>query len=162
MADALSTNATGPGRARGAALTLLALLAVASLLAACQGERSAVSLGLLVLLLVTPLAIAVPGMLARNRRTFAWATLCVTPHFIYALTELVANPSIRVLAASILVLSLALVVAKFRFIARALLLCWKVISGWSKLVSDCCLPEAAAKKWRNALRQKQKAAIFFV
>ena len=84
MADALSTNATGPGRARGAALTLLALLAVASLLAACQGERSAVSLGLLVLLLVTPLAIAVPGMLARNRRTYAWATLCVTPHYIYA------------------------------------------------------------------------------
>lgn len=110
MADALSTNATGPGRARGAALTLLALLAVASLLAACRGERSVVSIGLLILLLVTPLAIAVPGMLARNRRTFAWATLCVTPHFIYALTELVANPSIRALAASILLLSLALVV----------------------------------------------------
>jgi len=52
-----------------------------------------------------------PGMLARNRRTFAWATLCVTPHFIYALTEIVANPAIRVLAASILMLSLALVVA---------------------------------------------------
>ena len=111
MVDALSKSAAGADRARGAALTLLALLAVASLLAAYQGERSAVSLGLLVLLLVTPLAIAVPGMLARNRRTYAWATLCVTPHFIYALTELVANPSIRVLAASILVLSLALVVA---------------------------------------------------
>jgi len=111
VADALPTNAAGADRARGFALTLLALLALVSLLAARQGERSAVSFGLLVLLLVTPLAMAVPGMLARNRRTFAWATLCVTPHFIYALTEIVANPSIRWLAASILVLSLALVVA---------------------------------------------------
>jgi uncharacterized membrane protein len=111
VAEEISKNAVGAGRARGAALALLALLAVTSLLAAYQGERSAVSLGLLVFLLVTPLAIAVPGMLARNRRTFAWATLCVTPHFIYALTELVANPAIRMLAASILVLSLALVVA---------------------------------------------------
>ena len=111
VAEEISKNAAGAGRARAAALTLLALLAVTSLLAAYQGERSAVSLALLVFLLVTPLAIAVPGMLARNRRTFAWATLCVTPHFIYALTELVANPAIRMLAASILVLSLALVVA---------------------------------------------------
>ena len=111
MADALSTNAAGADRARGIALTLLATLAAVSLLAAYQGERSAVTFWLLVIFLAGPLAIAVPGMLARNRRTFAWATLCVTPHFIYALTELVANPTIRVLAASILVLSLALVVA---------------------------------------------------
>jgi uncharacterized membrane protein len=111
VVDALSKSAVGADRARGFALVLLATLVVVSLLAAYQGERSAVSRGLLVLLLVTPLAIAVPGMLARNRRTYAWATLCVTPHFIYALTELVANPSIRVLAASILVLSLALAVA---------------------------------------------------
>jgi uncharacterized membrane protein len=111
VSDTIATNSAGAGRARGAALTLLTLLALASLLAAYRGERSVVSLVLLALLLVAPLAIAVPGMLARNRRTFAWATLCVTPHFIYALTELVANPAIRVLAASILVLSLALVVA---------------------------------------------------
>jgi len=111
VAEAISTNAAGAARARGFALMLLATLAVVSLLAAYRGERSAVTLGLLVLFLVAPLAIAVPGMLARNRRTFAWATLCVTPHFVYALTEIVANPSIRVLAASILVLGLALVVA---------------------------------------------------
>jgi len=91
------------------------MLAAVSLLAAYQGERSAVTFWLLVAFLAGPLAIAVPGMLARNRRTFAWATLCVTPHFIYALTEIVANPSIRVLAASMLVLSLALVVALFPY-----------------------------------------------
>jgi uncharacterized membrane protein len=111
VADAFSTNAAGAARARGLALALLATLAAVSLLAAYQGERSAVTFWLLVFFLVAPLAIAVPGMLARNRRTFAWATLCVTPHFIYALTEIVANPSIRVLAALILLLSLALAVA---------------------------------------------------
>ena len=111
VADTPSTNAAGATRARGLALALLATLAAVSLLAAYQGERSAVTFWLLVVFLTGPLAIAVPGMLARNRRTFAWATLCVTPHFIYALTEIVANPSIRVLAALILLLSLALVVA---------------------------------------------------
>ncbi|MBK7902134.1 MAG: DUF2069 domain-containing protein [Proteobacteria bacterium] len=116
MADNLSTDADGADHARRYALALLALLAVVSLLAAFWGERSAAAIGLLVFLLLTPLAIAVPGMLARNRRTFAWATLCVTPHFIYSLTELVANPSIRVLAAAILLLSLALVVALVAFL----------------------------------------------
>lgn len=111
MADTLPTNAAGAARARGLALVLLTTLAAVSLLAAYQGERNAVTFWLLAGFLAGPLAIAVPGMLARNRRTFAWATLCVTPHFIYALTEIVANPSIRMLAASILVLSLALVVA---------------------------------------------------
>ena len=66
---------------------------------------------MLVAFLAGQLAITVPGMLSRNRRTYAWATLCITPHFIYALTEIVANPPIRVLAASILMLSQALVVA---------------------------------------------------
>jgi uncharacterized membrane protein len=110
VAEAPSTNAAGAARARGVALTLLATLATVSLLAAYHGERSAVTFWVLVVFLVGPLAIAVPGMLARNRRTFAWATLCITPHFIYALTEIVANPAIRVLAASMLLLGLALVV----------------------------------------------------
>ena len=116
MAEALSTNAVGAARARGFAIGLLAALALVSLLAAYHGERSAVTFGLLVVFLVGPLAIAVPGLLARNRRTYAWATLCVTPHFIYALTEIVANPAIRVLAASILLLGLALVVALIAYL----------------------------------------------
>ncbi len=111
MGEFAPASAAGAVRARRYALVLLALLAVVSLLAAYQGERSVVSFWLLVAFLAGPLAIAVPGMLARNRRTFAWATLCVTPHFIYALTEIVANPAIRVLAALILLLSLALVLA---------------------------------------------------
>jgi uncharacterized membrane protein len=106
----------GADRARRFSLLLLAALAAVSLRAAFEGERSTVSFWLLAIVLVAPLAITVPGLLARNRRTFAWATLCLTPHFIYALTEIVANPAIRALAASMLMLSLGLMIALIAYL----------------------------------------------
>jgi uncharacterized membrane protein len=102
---------SGAERARGLALVLLALLAIASLLAAHFGERSTLAFWLLVLFLLGPLAVALPGLLARRRRTYAWATFCITPHFIYSLTEIVANPAIRPLAAAIFVFGLGAVIA---------------------------------------------------
>jgi uncharacterized membrane protein len=115
VADPVPTTAatlhSGADRARRFALLLVAALAAVSLRTAFEGERSAVTFWLLAFFLLVPLAIAVPGLIARNRRTYAWATLCITPHFIYALTEIVANPAIRELAASILTLSLGLAVA---------------------------------------------------
>ena len=116
MVDDVAAGTAGANRARGASLLLLAALAAVSLLAACRGERSTETIWSLMFLLVTPLAITVPGLLARNRRTFAWATLCVTPHFIYALTEIVANPSIRLHATAMLLLALALVVALIAYL----------------------------------------------
>jgi uncharacterized membrane protein len=101
----------GAARARLLALVLLAALAIASLWAALAGERSAVAVAVLIVFLVAPLALALPGLWRCDRRTFAWATLCVTPHFVYALTEVVANPAIRLLAAAMLVLALALAIA---------------------------------------------------
>jgi uncharacterized membrane protein len=101
----------GADRARGLALALLALLAIASLLAAHFGERSALTFWLLVLFLLGPLALALPGLLARRRRVYAWATFCITPHFIYSLTEIVANPAIRPLAAAMFVIALGQVIA---------------------------------------------------
>jgi uncharacterized membrane protein len=111
VTDAGADNASGAGHARLVALTLVLLLAGLSLLAAFFGERSTVSFSLVVAFLVLPLLITLPGLLRRHRRTFAWATLCVTPHFIYALTEVVANPAIRLLAAAMISVSLGLVLA---------------------------------------------------
>jgi uncharacterized membrane protein len=111
MREAGLDRVPGADRARFLTLALLALLAVASLLAAHFGERTPTTFWLLVLFLLGPLALPLPGLVARRRRTYAWATFCVTPHFIYALTEIVANPAIRALAAVILVISLGLVVA---------------------------------------------------
>ncbi len=111
MPPATASDVPGADRARRFSLLLLAALAAVSLRTAFEGERSAVSFWVLAFVLLAPLAIALPGLIARNRRTYAWATLCVTPHFIYALTEIVANPAIRSMAASILILSLGLAVA---------------------------------------------------
>jgi uncharacterized membrane protein len=116
MVEGGADAATGAVQARLAALVLLFALAGAALLAAFFGERSALSFWLLVLLLVGPLLVALPGLLRGRRRTFAWATLCVTPHFIYALTEIVANPAIRPLAAVMFGLSLGLVVTLIAYL----------------------------------------------
>jgi uncharacterized membrane protein len=101
----------GADRARWLSLALLVLLAAVSLLAAHFGERSPLAFWLLVLFLIGPLALALPGLVARRRRTFAWATFCITPHFIYALTEIVANPAIRPLAAALFIIGLGLAIA---------------------------------------------------
>jgi uncharacterized membrane protein len=111
MADAVQDAATGAGRSRLISLALVLLLIALSVLAAFFGERSPVSFWLIVALLVAPLVITLPGILRRNRRTYAWATLCVTPHFVYALTEVVANPAIRLLAAAMIAVALGLTLA---------------------------------------------------
>jgi len=111
MTDAVQDGATGAGHARLISLALVLLLIALSVMAAFFGERSPVSFWLVVGFLVAPLVITLPGIVRRNRRTFAWATLCVTPHFIYALTEVVANPAIRLLAAAIIAVALGLTLA---------------------------------------------------
>lgn len=106
-----SLPGSGAERARLAALGLLAALAATVAIAIARAAATATGLGLLVAFLVIPLLLPLPGLLRRHRRTFAWATLCLTPHFLFALTEVVANPGLRLTAAGMLALGLALVVA---------------------------------------------------
>lgn len=49
----------------------------------------------LIAALTLPLAIALPKLLAGNRRTYAWMTLAITPYIVVAITEAVANPDAR-------------------------------------------------------------------
>jgi uncharacterized membrane protein len=58
-----------------------------------------------IVLLLAPL----PGLLRGRRHTYAWATLLAVPYLIFAVTELLANPRARWVAA----LSLLLVFAWF-------------------------------------------------
>jgi uncharacterized membrane protein len=102
-------------RARGAVLACIALLAVCVLLATLGTGPGPANL-LLAAALLTPLALPVPGILQGRRRTFAWATLCVTPYFIYGTTEVVANPQVRLAAGAILLASLALFVGLVAFL----------------------------------------------
>jgi uncharacterized membrane protein len=94
-------------RARNFVLACIAILAACVLLAALGPGARPGNL-LLAAGLLLPLALPLPGIARCRRRTYAWATLCVTPYFIYGTTEVVANPQARVAAGAILLASLAL------------------------------------------------------
>jgi uncharacterized membrane protein len=66
--------------------------------------------------LLVPLLLPLPGLLRGDRRTGAWATLCVAPYFVYGLTEVVANPAVRGAAAAVLFASLAWFVSLVYFL----------------------------------------------
>ena len=93
-------------RARRWTLATLAMVAAAAGVAAMLSTswpRSA----LLAAVLVVPLLLPLKGLLRGDRRTYAWATLCIAPCFVYAITEAIANSSVRAFAAVILLASLA-------------------------------------------------------
>jgi uncharacterized membrane protein len=90
-----------------AGLFLLIATSLAAVLVQWSGTPSA----LLALVLLVPLLAPLPGILRGDRRTHAWATLCIVPGFIYGLTEAVANPATRTVAAMVLGSSLALFIA---------------------------------------------------
>ena len=87
-----------------AGLLLLAAASVAAVLVSWSGTPSAI----LALVLLLPLLAPLRGIARGDRRTHASATLCVMPGFVYGLTEAVANPGLRTVAALVLGSSLAL------------------------------------------------------
>jgi uncharacterized membrane protein len=107
---ASSTAATLAQRARAVVVTALISL-IAALIAWRIGTGLSVGDVVLIVVLATPLVIALPRLLAGHRRTYAWMTLAVTPYLIVAITEAVANPSQRVWAA------LCLAIAFFLFVS---------------------------------------------
>lgn len=98
-----------------------AVLGTAALLACCVAWATLVaspwprSLAWTGLLLV-PVLLPIGGLLRGDRRTHAWATFCVAPYFLYGLTEVIANPSVRAAAAAILFASLAWFVALIAYL----------------------------------------------
>jgi uncharacterized membrane protein len=87
-------------------LTGAALLAACVASAALREASWPASVGWLAVLLI-PVLLPLPGLWRRTRRTCAWATLCVAPYFAYGITEVIANPAVRVEASAILFASLA-------------------------------------------------------
>lgn len=85
-----------------ASLLLLAAASIACIVVGWSGTPSAV----LAAALLPPLLFPLAGIARGERRTHAWATLCVVPAFVYGLTEVVANPGARPLAALVLGASL--------------------------------------------------------
>jgi len=113
----VSTVVVAPSAARAhrwvlATLFLLAACVAAAALGSGRWPGNAV----LALALLAPLVLTLPGLLRSDRRTHAWATLCVTPYLIYGLTESIANPAVRGVAGAILFASLALFVSLVGFL----------------------------------------------
>ena len=102
----MNAASTRLGRARRLTLAAATLLGACVAAATLRGAPWPANAGWTLLMLV-PLLLPLPGLLRGTRRTYAWATLCVAPYFAYGLTEVVANPAARGVAAAILFASLA-------------------------------------------------------
>lgn len=104
---------------RAARLTTGILVALIFLVVAWQLSTGidAARIGLAVLLSV-PLLLPMKGLVRGDRRTHAWATLCVIPYFILGVTEAIANPAQRAWAAACLTLALTLFVALIAYLRR--------------------------------------------
>jgi uncharacterized membrane protein len=103
--NALPDARVVPARARRWSVATAAVLAACVTAAALRSAPLPSSLAWAALMLL-PLLLPLPGILRGTPRTFAWGTLCVAPYFVYGLTEVVANPALRVAAGAILFASL--------------------------------------------------------
>ena len=104
----MSSTAT-PAAAKWRTCSIAFLGALIALVMVWQ-LSSQVSIGRLTLALVLTLPLWAPlrGLIKSDRRTYAWATLCVIPYFVLGLTEAIANPVTRGWSATCLALSLML------------------------------------------------------
>ena len=89
---------------RIAALGVMALIAI--LLIAWHWLAANPRLWLLVLSLV-PLLTPLSGLIHRERRTFAWASLLTIAYMALAVTEVIADPAHRAIPATLLLLAFA-------------------------------------------------------
>lgn len=91
-----------PSRARAACIILWALLCLSLLAWYLAGYP-----GWLCLLAMLPLLAPLNGLIRGHRYTFAWASLFTIPYLAFALTEMLANPAARRVAAVTLMLVFA-------------------------------------------------------
>jgi uncharacterized membrane protein len=101
----VNPHATTAGRARRLVLGAMSLLGLL-VLAAALGSAPWPANVLLALACLVPLLLPVRGVLRGSRRTYAWATLCVVPYVVAGVTETIANPALRALAATMVFASL--------------------------------------------------------
>lgn len=99
-------------------LVTLILIGVLIVLVLAWTLSAGLSAGRAVLALVLTLPLWAPlrGLVRRDRRTYAWATLCIIPYFVMGLTESVANPQGRLWSGTCLALALLLFVGLIAYL----------------------------------------------
>jgi uncharacterized membrane protein len=70
----------------------------------------------LALLVLVPALLPLHGLWTRNRRTYAWGTLCLIPYIVLGITELIANPQARSWATGCLLLSFGTFIALIAYL----------------------------------------------
>ena len=98
-----------PTSARKAALALTSALIAVLLAWSLSSGTSPLRLGIAAAVTL-PLIAFLPALARDRRRGYAALTLCLVAYLVGALTELVANPSVRIWAAITLVLAFTLFV----------------------------------------------------
>ena len=104
-----------PAQARRGVIATMSAVGLLVLVAALRSASWPANLLLVfagLILLLLPLR----GVLAGSRRACAWATLCVAPYVIAGVTEIIANPARRTIAAGIVFASIAWFAALVRFL----------------------------------------------
>ena len=97
------------GRLRRLVASNIAALIIALVVWRARDGLSAWDL-VLITALTLPLFLAIPKVLAGDRRTYAWMTLAVTPFIVLGITEAVANPASRAWAGLCLMMGFLLFV----------------------------------------------------
>jgi uncharacterized membrane protein len=92
-------------------LTLFAALGICAAWAVARGASAQLERAVLGIVLLLPLALPIRGLWRNDRRTYAWATLCLTPHVVYAITEAIANGPLRATAVVMLLLAFVTLLA---------------------------------------------------
>ena len=98
-------------------------LALLSVVIVWQLDPPTVGASVVVALLAIPILAPLRGLWRGHRQTYRWATLCVIPYLVVALTEVIASPATR--AWSIATLTLA-------FTWFLTLIAFLRVSGFSK------------------------------
>jgi uncharacterized membrane protein len=110
-------DAPAPRLARARQYTLAAAAVLAACIAAATLRSAPWPANLAwTAALLLPVVAPLPGLVRGRRRTYAWATLCVAPYFIYGTTEIIANPAVRGAAGAILFASLGWFVTLVRYL----------------------------------------------
>lgn len=109
-------------RLRYLVVSNIAVLVAALVMWRAQDGLSAWEM-VLIAALTLPLVIALPKILAGERRTYAWMTLAVTPYIVVAITEAVANPESRAWAGLCLMMGFLLFVLLIAYLRAS--------RGWS-------------------------------
>jgi uncharacterized membrane protein len=96
-----------PSRLSTASIALVFALIAVVVAWQLSGGISATRL-LICVVLTCPLWAPLRGLMRRDRKTYAWATLCVIPYFVLGVTEALANPERRLWSGLSLALALLL------------------------------------------------------